>query len=476
MPGNTVRRSACLALAVFCAPTAAAEPRKPNLVVILADDLGYGDLGSFGQKTVPTPRLDRMAADGMRLTQFYAGGATGAPSRCVLLTGRHGGRAAVRGDSADPVSIPADQPTVASVLKKAGYATACVGRWGVGTPARLTDPNDLGFDHFFGCVNTWHARNPYPEFLVRDGKPVPLKNEAAAEWKKWQDPKLLDGGKGVATKEVEYAPKLLVDDALGFIRDHRDKPFFLLLSLTTPRAHLEAGDKGMRAPDLGEFAGKDWPAAEKAFAALVRDLDRDAGRVLDLLAELKLDRDTLVLFASDNGPHGGGGHRADFFASAGRLRGGKGTVNEGGIRVPAVAWWPGTVPAGARNDLQWYLGDLAATAAELAGVAAPPGLDSDSLVPALKGGEEKDQWRRKSPLYWETYEGPTAQAVRFGKWKAIRSPMLTGEVELYDMSNDTGEKSDYSKRRPDLTRHAKNLLDKHHQPDPRWKVPPAPEK
>jgi arylsulfatase A-like enzyme len=475
MPGTAFRRYTAptvLALLALVAspPTAPAADRKPNLVVILADDIGYGDLGCFGQKAIPTPRLDRMAKEGMRLTQFYAGGGSGVPSRCVLLTGRHGGRAAVRGGPA-PTGIPADQPTVASLLKKEGYTTACVGQWGLGPAAKLSAPNDAGFDHFFGAVNLPHANNPHPEFLVRDGKIVPLTNEAAAAWKKVQDPKRPDGGKGVAAKKADYAPALELDDALAFVRENQKKPFFLYLALTVPHANTAAGEDGLDAPDLGEFAKKEWPAAEKGFAAQVRALDRDVGRVLDLLVELKLDTDTLVIFTSDNGPHNECGHKADFFHSTGKLRGVKGELFEGSIRVPAIAWRPGTIEAGTENDLQWYAGDLMATAAELAGATPPTGLDSDSLLPALKGREEKDKWKRKSPLYWESYDGPTAQAVRFGKWKAIRSPMGTGEVVLYDMSNDTGEKTDYSKRRPDLTRHANNLLDKHHTPDPNRKDP-----
>ncbi|VTT99996.1 n-acetylgalactosamine 6-sulfate sulfatase : Sulfatase OS=Planctomyces brasiliensis (strain ATCC 49424 / DSM 5305 / JCM 21570 / NBRC 103401 / IFAM 1448) GN=Plabr_1548 PE=4 SV=1: Sulfatase [Gemmataceae bacterium] len=456
----------CLLFGVFsilaAAPTAgAADPApKPNIVVILADDIGWADLGCFGQKTLATPNLDRMAKEGMRLTQFYAGGATGGPSRRVMLTGRHGGRAATP-----------DQPTVASLLKKEGYATACVGQWGLGPVGKLTAPNDAGFDHFFGALNAPHANNPYPEFLVRNGKVVPLKNEAAAEWKKWQDPALPDGGRGVAAKKGNYAPALLLDDALGFVREHRKGPFFLYLPLTVPHANAAAGENGLEVPDPGEFAAKDWPAAEKGFAAQVRAMDRDVGRVLDLLRELKIDRDTLVLFASDNGPHTECGHKPEFFQSTGKMRGTKGELFEGSIRVPAVAWWPGTVAPGTENNLQWYAGDLPATAAELAGVPTPAGLDSDSLVPMLKGREEKDQWKRKSPLYWETSEGPTAQAVRFGKWKAIRSPVGTGELVLYDMSNDTAEKRDYSKRRPDLAKHALNLLDKNRAPDPNRKGP-----
>jgi len=448
-------------LAVLSQPPAdAANNRKPNLVVILADDLGYGDLGCFGQTTLKTPHLDQMAKDGMRFTQFYAGGGSGVPSRCVLLSGKHGGRAAIRGNTTSPAGLPVDQPTLASLLKKEGYATACIGQWGLGPEAKLTAPNDAGFDHFFGAVNLPHANNPYPEFLIRNGKVEALKNEAAPEWKKWQDPKLPHGGKGVAAKNVDYAPALIVSDALSFIRDNQKKPFFLYLALTAPHANGAAGEKGLDAPDLGEFAAKDWPAAEKGFAAQVRDLDRDIGRVLALLRELKLDQNTLVLFTSDNGPHNECGHKAEFFHSTGKMRGVKGELFEGSIRMPTIAWWPGTVTPETQNDLQWYVGDLMATAADLSGAQIPAGLDSDSLVATLKGGEEKDKWKRKSPLYWETYDGKTAEAVRFGKWKAIRSPMLTGEIELYDMSNDTVEKRDYSKRRLDLTKHATNLLNK----------------
>lgn len=450
---------------------AMADDRKPNLIVILADDLGYGDLGCFGQKTLKTPRLDEMAKEGMRFTQFYAGSCIGAPSRCTMLTGKHAGRAVIRGNSLAPIVITPDQATVASMLKKEGYATACIGKWGVGTPDNLTNPNDVGFEHFFGYVNMAHARNPYPEFLIRNGKVVPLKNEAGAEWKKWQDPKLPQGGQGMAVKKVEYAPDLLVQDALRFIRENEKKPFFLLMALNVPQSNSEAGDKGIEVPDLGEFASKDWPAAEKGFAAMIQNMDRDVGRILDLIKEKKLDKNTLVIFTSANGPHQEGGHKADFFNSTGRYRGIKGDLNEGGIRVPTIAWWPGLVAADSQNDLQYYVGDLMATAAEISGATMPAGLDSDSLVPALRGQAGDDKWKRKSPLYWECYEGATSQAVRFGKWKAIRSPMFTGEVQLYDMSNDHAEKHTYAKRRLDLTNHATNLLNKLHEPDPNWKIP-----
>ena len=473
-----VQRTLALYIVLMLAPSTAlnaaepasiTKPAKPNIIVILAEDLGYGDLGCFGQKTLKTPRLDAMTKEGMRLSQFYAGNSLSAPSRCTLLTGKHTGRAVVRGDTALPSMIPPDQAAVASLLKGAGYATACIGKWGVGTPDKLTNPNDVGFEHFFGCVNAWHARNPYPEFLIRNGKVVPLKNEVGAEWKKWQDPKLPQGGQAVAVKKAEYAPDLLVDDAIRFIRENEKKSFFLLLALNAPQAKGE--NEGIDVPELGEFAANDWPRPEKAFAAMVRNIDRDTGRILDLLKELKLDQNTLVIFTSANGPNPESGHRPEFFQSTGKYRGVKGDPHEGGIRVPTIAWWPGTVSPGSEDTLQWYAGDLMATAAELSGATLPAGCDSDSLLPALRGQSGDDKWRRKSPLYWESYQGGTWQVVRFGKWKAIRSPIFSGEILLFDMSNDHAEKHNYAIRRPDLARHANYLLIKNHQPDPNWKKP-----
>jgi arylsulfatase A-like enzyme len=373
---------------------AAAAREKPNLIVVLASDLGYGDVSCYGQKLFKTPRLDAMAAAGMRFTQFYAGSPIGAPSLCVLLTGRHGGRAAIRGDSQKNIVIPKDQLTIDALLKNAGYAAA---------------------------------------------------------------------------ERRDFAPEIPIAEALRFIREHKDKPFFLLYAPQRP-AENAAGEDGSKALGLGEFAAKDWPEAEKKFAAAVQMLDRDVGRILDVLEETGIAKDTLVLFTSSNGPHKEGGHNPDFFDSNSKFRGIKGDIREGGIRVPAIACWPGTVAAGSSNDHQWYVGDIFATAAEMAGLPRPTGIDSDSLIPVLKGSPPKGQWDRKSPLYWEIYEGAGAQAVRFGKWKAIRTPIFSGPVELFDLSNDLEEKRDYSPRRADLLKHATNLLNKHHQPDPNWSV------
>jgi len=465
----TAAAAAALILGAF-APAAFAQRRPPNIVLILADDLGYGDLGCFGQKTLKTPRLDRMASEGMRFTQFYAGCTVCAPSRSVLMTGRHMGRTVVRGNSTAPVIIQPEQATVASVLKKAGYATACIGKWGIGTPDNFTNPNDVGFDHFFGYVNMWHAHNFYPEFLIRNGDVVKLENEVAEKWKQYQDPKLPTAGRGVAVKRRQYAPDLFIEDSLRFIKENKDKPFFLYFAMNVPHANNEAGNKGMEVPDLGEFKSKDWPEPEKGFAAMIRNIDRDTGRILDLLRELKIAENTLVIFTSDNGPHQEGGHKADFFDSNGKLRGIKRDLTEGGIRVPTIAWWPDTVQPGTEDDAHWYFGDVMATAAELAGVEPPTDIDSDSFAGPLRGTPRAKRWKRNSRMYWEFYERGSAQAVRFGKWKAIRQPMFTGDIQLYDMSNDASEKRDYAPRRPDLVNHAKNLLDKAHEPDPNWKL------
>jgi arylsulfatase A-like enzyme len=447
-----------------------AEDRQPNIVLILADDLGYGDLGCFGQKILKTPRLDALAKEGMRFTQFYAGCTVCAPSRSVLMTGKHMGRTVVRGNSTAPIVIKPGTPTLASMLKKAGYTTACIGKWGIGTPNNFTNPNDVGFDHFFGYVNMWHAHNFYPEFLIRNGKVQKLKNVVEDKWKKYQDPTNVTSGRGVAKVKAEYAPDLFIEDALKFINENHKNPFFLYFAMNVPHANNEAGNKGMEVPDLGEFANKDWPDPEKGFAAMIRNIDRDTGRIADLLKKLDIEKDTLVIFTSDNGPHQEGGHKADFFDSNGKLRGTKRDLTEGGIRVPTIAHWPGTIKAGSEDDAHWYFGDLMATFAQIAGVKAPEDIDSDSFLGPLKGTPREKRWSRKSPMYWEFYERGSAQAVRFGKWKAIRKPMFTGKVELYDMSNDASEKSNYAQRRPDLAKHANNLLDKAHEPDPNWRV------
>ena len=335
---SVVSLCTCILL-LACSTTTGAE--KPNIVLILADDLGYGDLGCFGQKVLETPRLDAMAKQGMRFTQFYAGSTVCAPSRSVLLTGRHTGHTVVRGNSTSPIGIQPGHPTLASVLKQAGYATACIGKWGVGTPGNYTNPNDVGFEHFFGYVNMWHAHNFYPEFLIRNGKVVQLENVVAEEWRPFQNLEHPMAGQGVATKRVQYAPDLFTEDCLRFIRENHEKPFFLFYSMNIPHANNQAGNEGMEVPDVGDFATREWPAAEKGFATMIRNIDRDTGRILDLLNELNIDDNTLVMFTSDNGPHREGGHDPEFFDSNGKFRGLKrDTCTKGAFAFPPLCVGP----------------------------------------------------------------------------------------------------------------------------------------
>ncbi len=449
-----------------------AEDRLPNIILILADDMGYGDLGCYGQKILKTPRLDRMAAEGIRFTQFYAGSTVCAPSRGVLLTGQHLGHAAIRGNV--PSLLRETDVTIAEVLKAAGYQTACVGKWGVGHPPPLDNPNREGFDHFFGYVNMWHAHNCYPEFLIRNGKPVPLRNIVGEKWKPMQDLKDPQAGRGVAVNRVDYAPQLFIEDALEYIDNNQEKPFFLYLALNTPHANNEAGNKGMEVPSFEPFDTQDWPLPEKGFARMIRDIDRNVGRVLDRLKELELDEKTLVIFTSDNGPHQEGGHKSDFFDSNGPLKGRKRDVYEGGIREPMIAWWPGKISPHRESDHVGYFGDFLATVCELVHQKPPApehGLDSMSFLPTLLG--QPDRQRQHDYLYWEFYEQGSKQAVRFGKWKAIRMPMQHGRMELYDLSRDIDESHNVAGEHPDLVKNAEAMMKEAHVPHPTLRIPPA---
>jgi len=430
---------------------------RPNVIFILADDLGYGDLGCYGQKKIPTPNIDRLSAQGMRFTQFYAGSTVCAPSRSVLMTGQHTGHTTIRGNA--KVGLRPDDRTVATLFQQAGYATALVGKWGLGDERSSTTPNREGFDYFFGYLDQTHAHNYYPTFLWRNDTRVPLRNLVTDAG---------PYGQGVATVRLDYSAALIADEAVAFVqRQTKERSFFLYYAPTLPHANNEGKPDGMEDPDRSRFASESWPAAEIGFAAMVARLDRDVGRLLAQLEAQGLADNTLVIFTSDNGPHQEGGHDATFFDSNGPLRGGKRDLTEGGIRVPFIARWPGRVPAGTTSEHAGYFGDFFATAAELAGQPLPAGLDSRSFLPALLG-------QPQSPpeyLYWEFYENGSGQAVRFGDWKAIRRPMLTGAVELYDLATDLGEAHDVATQHPDLVARAKAYLEKSHVPSALWSVP-----
>lgn len=435
----------------------AADAPKPNIIFILADDLGYGDLGCYGQKKIQTPCLDRMAADGVRFTQFYAGSTVCAPSRCVLMTGLHTGHCWVRGNAGKnnargQILRPQDV-TVAKVLRDAGYATALVGKWGLGEPDTSGVPARHGFDHFFGYLNQLHAHNYYPAFLWRGEERVTLKNEVPPG-------NVGDGefGQGWATKRVEYSHDLFASDALKWIDKNRSQPFFLYLAVTIPHANnegLRGTGNGQEAPDFGIYKDKDWTEPNKGYAAMVTRMDTDIGRMLALLKRLGLDERTLVIFSSDNGPQKEGGADFEFFDSNGPLRGMKRDLYDGGIRTPFIARWPGRIKAGSVSDHVGYFGDFMATASELAGVEPPPNLDSISFVPTLLGQPERQ--KRHDYLYWEFHERGFAQAVRMGDWKAVRLGTKK-PVELYDLKTDLGEQRDVAAQHPEVIAKVEAIL------------------
>lgn len=433
-----------------------AGTRPPNIIFILADDLGYGDLGCYGQKTIRTPRLDRMAAEGMRFTDFHAGSTVCAPSRCVLLTGLHTGHAYIRGNG--KTNLRPEDVTVAEVLKTAGYTTAVVGKYGLGHDDSPGIPNRQGFDYFFGYLDHTHAHNSYPSFLIRNQERVPLKNVVPDEG---------NVGQGVATTRNEFAPDLMTREALAFVDRNKDRPFFLYLAYTIPHANNEAGNKGMEVPDYGEYADRDWPEPQKGHAALITRMDRDIGTLFDRLREHGLDERTIVFFSSDNGPHREGGNNPDFQDSNGPLRGIKRDLYEGGIRVPLLVRWPGKVPAGTTSNYIGYFADVLPTLSELASATPPTGLDGLSFVPSLLG--KPDQQKRHDFLYWEFYEQGSAQAVRQGNWKGICKP-FGGPIELYDLSKDLGEQTNVAEAHPDVVAKLRATMIAAHVPSPLWTV------
>lgn len=447
-----------------------ARPGPPNIILILADDLGYGDIGCFGQKKIRTPRLDRLATEGIRFTQFYAGATVCAPSRSVLMTGQHTGRTRVRGNAGPSIqTLKPEDVTVAEVLQQTGYATALFGKWGLGDVGNTGRPLNQGFDRFFGYLNQHHAHNYYPSYLWKNESKVALRNVVAST-----ESKANDFGSGYATKRVDYSHDLIIARSLRWVRKNAHKPFFLYLPLTIPHANNEgarATGDGQEVPDYGIYAQKDWSNPNKGQAAMVTRMDSDVGRLVDLLAELGIAESTLVIFSSDNGHHREGGNDPEFFDANGPLRGMKRDLYEGGIRVPTIMWWPGTVQAGSVSDRVGYFGDFMATACELTGARAPTppgGLQSISFVPTLKGESAKQEKHRY--LYWEFYERGSAQAVRFERWKAVRKPMLTGPIELYDVEADLGETKDIAEMRPDLVERALSYMSEAHVPAPEWKI------
>lgn len=444
----------------------ASQAQTPNLIWIMADDLGYGELGCYGQQVIPTPHIDRMARQGMRFTHYYSGATVCAPSRSVLMTGQHQGHTRVRGNKA-AVGLTTADVSVATVLQRAGYRTACIGKWGLGEHDGTEEglPKNQGFDQFYGYLNHTHAHNHFPDYLWRGDEKEKLPNVVVAVGGK---------GGGYATTAVKYADDLFADEALKFVSEQSSKPFFLYWSMITPHANNERraalGD-GANVPDYGAFADKPWPKQDRGHAAMIERVDRYVGRMLEHLETLGIAKNTLVIFTSDNGPHNESGHDLTRFQPSGPFTGIKRSLTDGGIRVPFIAWWPGKVPAGATSDYVGSFADWWATAADLARANTSAKVDGVSIVPTLLG-------KQQSPpefLYWEFHEGGFSQAALYqGRWKGIRRGGPDLPIVLYDTKNDIAEKMNVAAKYPDIAEKISNYLKnaKTESPDwiPQWKA------
>lgn len=408
-------------------------PDRPNIVWIMADDLGYGDLGCYGQERIETPNLDQLAAEGMRFTSFYSGSTVCRPSRLTLWTGRHTGQTPIS-SNASYVFQPKDV-TVAEALGTVGYAVGGVGKWAMGRVDTVGRPTINGFDFWLGYLDQGAAHNYYPTHLWRNESRVPLAGNTLSTHP--------DARGRVAVERVTYSHDVIMDGAIEFIEANRDRPFVFHAHWTLPHANNEGGrvtGDGMEIPDYGIYADRDWPNVEKGHAAMVTRVDHDVGLIRSTLERLEIAERTLLVFVSDNGPHSEGGHRHEFFDSNGPLRGYKRDLYEGGIRIPAIAWWPGVIEAGAVSAEPIGFWDYFATVGELTGAPVPRDTNGTSFAPTLLGeGRETPEY-----LFWEYRD---RVAIRAGRWKGVR-PGADAALELYDLDSDESESVDLAGRRP----------------------------
>lgn len=443
---------------------------RPNIVFILADDLGFAELGCYGQTRIRTPEIDRLAAQGMRFTQFYAGAPVCAPSRCTLMTGKHLGHAAIRDNSeVQPEGqkpLPASETTLATLLKQQGYVTGCFGKWGLGGPDSEGEPRQHGFDEFYGYLCQRHAHNHYPAYLRQHSTRVELP------------------GNSTGLTGQLFTHDLFEQHALEFIRSHQKEPFFLYVPFTVPHVALQVPEDSLAeyaglfpdAPYDGKKGYLKHPQPHAAYAAMVTRLDRSVGRIVTLLDELKLDRRTLVCFSSDNGPvHDGiGGADSEFFASAAGLRGLKGSVFEGGIRTPFIARWTGTITPGTVSDHVAYFPDVLPTLMEVVGATdrTPGNLDGISLVPVLKGNIQRQTTH--SSLVW-TFPGYGGQvAIRSGDWKGVRQTLIKNPDSpwmLFDLKSDPKEQRDVAAEHPEIVAQMNAILKDQYRPNPVFPIP-----
>jgi arylsulfatase A-like enzyme len=459
------------AVVVACSAGAGEAPAPPqtrqgppNIILIQADDLGYGDLSAYGQSKFQTPGIDRLASEGIRFTSYYSGSTVCAPSRAVLMTGMHTGHVSVRGNLNPETPMPESDVTVAMLLRDAGYRTGLIGKWGLGSAGTTGQPDRKGFEYSFGFLDQRHAHRQYTDHLYRNAQRVAV-----------------DVGR-------DYVNDLFTKEAESFITSNDARPFFLYLNYTVPHAELRAPEDSMAAwrgkfpetpfvnakadavttgatPTGASLGYRSQPTPHAAFAAMITRMDRDIGRLIDLVSERKLSERTLILFTSDNGPHREGGADPDFFRSAGGMRGIKRDLYEGGIRVPMIARWTGTIPAGRVSYQEWAHWDVLPTLAEVAGAKAPAGIDGLSMARALRGEQQPGH----EFMYWEFHERGFQQAVRMGDWKAVRLKK-DAPLELYDLRNDSHEQINVAADKPDVVAKIEQYLKTARTESERWPV------
>ena len=446
----------------------AAQQRQPNIIFILADDLGYGDVGYQGQIKIHTPNIDQLAADGMRFTHCYAGTAVCAPSRASLMTGLHTGHTPIRGNRGfqpeGQYPLPDSSLTIAAVLQTHGYTTGAFGKWGLGYPGSTGTPDKKGFTDFFGYNCQTLAHNYYPDHLWSNTEKIILPGNSQT------------AGSGTGGKsDSVYSADLIHQHALQFLKDNKDRPFFLFCAYTLPHAELQVPHDSVYANYLAQFHD----TLRAAYAAMVSRFDRYVGEIRAQVQVQGLANNTLILFSSDNGPHREGGNDPAYFNSSGSLRGIKRDLYEGGIREPFVAEWPNHIRPGAVSDRPFAFWDLFPTFEQLAGIPVTSHIDGYSILPVLEGHPEGA--RQHDYFYWEFHENGGRQAVRWGKWKGVRLNVNTiadPSIEVYDLEKDPHETTDVSAQHPDVVQHIRGIMTQAHQSNKDWPLlasehPPA---
>jgi len=441
-------KSIILVLVLILSFSAFSQSKKPNIILILADDLGVGDVGGYGQKYIKTPHLDQMAKNGIRSTNFYSSAPVCAPSRASLMTGLHQGHARIRGNEnlkGERVPLRPTDTTIAEIAKNVGYQTAIIGKWGLGEEGTTGIPNKKGFDYFFGYLNQTLAHDYYPKFLWRNTEKVNLEINT-------------------------YSADLFRKEALDFISRAKNKPFFLYYAVTLPHANNElnrATGNGMEIPSNVPYQNESWTIQQKNYAAMVSLLDSDVGKINELLKQLKLDKNTIVMFMSDNGPQGKveGSYDQTLFQSNGGLRGLKRALYEGGIRSPMLVQWNGKIKANQTNSTVWTQYDVLPTIADLIGAKFSNQTDGKSFKQNLFGKKSVKQ----DFQYWEFYEGGFVQAVRFGNWKGVRKG-VKGKLELYDLATDEKETTDVSGKFSNVVQKIEEIMQREHIDSENWRV------